>query len=76
MRRWLQSGVTVGALVILVACSRTTASPSDTPATDRKPATAAQPATAAVDTRTNVFKAMSGHIVGKAVYVGLFRRPQ
>jgi len=27
------------------------------------------------DTRTAVFKAMQGHVVGKAVYVGLFRRP-
>lgn len=28
------------------------------------------------ETRTNVMKAMQGHILGKAVYVGLFRRPQ
>jgi Raf kinase inhibitor-like YbhB/YbcL family protein len=27
-------------------------------------------------TRTAVWKAMDGHILGKAVYVGLFRRPQ
>ena len=27
-------------------------------------------------TRTAVWKAMEGHILGKAVYVGLFRRPQ
>jgi hypothetical protein len=26
--------------------------------------------------RANVMKAMQGHILGKAVYVGLFRRPQ
>jgi hypothetical protein len=30
----------------------------------------------AFETRTNVMKAMQGHILGKAVYVGLFRRPQ
>ncbi len=28
------------------------------------------------ETRTAVFAAMQGHILGKAVYVGLFRRPQ
>jgi Raf kinase inhibitor-like YbhB/YbcL family protein len=33
-------------------------------------------AVVAVETRASVFKAMSGHILGKAVYVGLFRRPQ
>ena len=31
---------------------------------------------AAVETRTAVFKAMQGHVLGKAVFVGLFRRPQ
>ncbi len=30
----------------------------------------------AFETRANVMKAMQGHIVGKAVYGGLFRRPQ
>ena len=38
-----------------------------------------QPATgenAAFDTRANVMKAMQGHILGKAVYGGLFKRPQ
>ena len=30
----------------------------------------------AFDTRANVVKAMQGHILGKAVYMGLFRRPQ
>jgi Raf kinase inhibitor-like YbhB/YbcL family protein len=30
----------------------------------------------AFETRTNVLKAMQGHVLGKAVYVGLFRRPQ
>jgi Raf kinase inhibitor-like YbhB/YbcL family protein len=35
------------------------------------------PATAdAFETRANVMKAMQGHVLGKAVYVGLFRRPQ
>jgi Raf kinase inhibitor-like YbhB/YbcL family protein len=28
------------------------------------------------DTRTKVWAAMQGHVLGKAVYVGLFRRPQ
>jgi Raf kinase inhibitor-like YbhB/YbcL family protein len=31
---------------------------------------------AAFETRANVMKAMQGHILGKAVYGGLFRRPQ
>ena len=35
-----------------------------------------QPATDAFDTRANVLKAMQGHILGKAVYGGLFRRPK
>jgi Raf kinase inhibitor-like YbhB/YbcL family protein len=39
-------------------------------------ATGATPVAAAVDTRAAVMKAMQGHIIGKAVYVGLFRRPQ
>jgi len=30
----------------------------------------------AFETRTNVMKAVQGHVLGKAVYVGLFRRPQ
>lgn len=30
----------------------------------------------AFETRANVMKAMQGHIVGKAVYMGLFHRPQ
>ena len=38
--------------------------------------TAAQPVTAALETRAAVMKAMQGHVLGKAVYVGLFRRPQ
>lgn len=35
-----------------------------------------QPAATAPETRALVFKAMAGHVLGKAVYVGLFRRPQ
>jgi Raf kinase inhibitor-like YbhB/YbcL family protein len=34
------------------------------------------PAADAFDTRTNVMKAMQGHILGKAVYGGLFKRPR
>jgi Raf kinase inhibitor-like YbhB/YbcL family protein len=30
----------------------------------------------AFETRTNLVKAIQGHILGKAVYMGLFRRPQ
>jgi len=35
-----------------------------------------QPTADAFETRTNVMKAIEGHILGKAVYVGLFHRPQ
>ncbi|HEY7171592.1 MAG TPA: YbhB/YbcL family Raf kinase inhibitor-like protein, partial [Vicinamibacterales bacterium] len=35
-----------------------------------------EPAADAFDTRTSVFKAMQGHVLGKAVYGGLFKRPQ
>src|SRR6185295_17038376 len=35
-----------------------------------------QPTEDAFETRANVMKAMQGHILGKAVYGGLFRRPQ
>jgi Raf kinase inhibitor-like YbhB/YbcL family protein len=34
-----------------------------------------QPAANEQETRTNVMKAMQGHVRGKAVYVGLFHRP-
>lgn len=34
------------------------------------------PSADAFVTRNNVVKAMQGHVLGKAVYVGLFRRPQ
>ena len=33
-------------------------------------------ATDAFETRTSVFKAMQGHVLGKAVYIGMFKRPQ
>lgn len=35
-----------------------------------------RPSSDAFDTRANVMKAMQGHILGKAVYGGLFRRPK
>jgi hypothetical protein len=35
-----------------------------------------QPTADAFETRANVMKAMQGHILGKAVYGGLFRRPR
>src|SRR4051794_26925027 len=35
-----------------------------------------QPAATWQETRANVFKAMQGHVRGKAVYAGLFHRPQ
>jgi len=35
-----------------------------------------QPTSDAFDTRANVIKAIQGHILAKAVYGGLFRRPQ
>jgi hypothetical protein len=38
--------------------------------------TATPPVAAALETRSSVMKAMQGHVLGKAVYVGLFRRPQ
>ncbi len=38
--------------------------------------TNAQLVPAALETRAAVMKAMQGHVLGKAVYVGLFRRPQ
>jgi len=34
------------------------------------------PSTDPFETRTNVMKAIQGHILGKAVYMGLFHRPQ
>jgi Raf kinase inhibitor-like YbhB/YbcL family protein len=34
------------------------------------------PGADAWETRAAVYKAMQGHVLGKAVYVGLFRRPQ
>lgn len=35
-----------------------------------------QPGADAWESRTKVWQAMNGHVLGKAVYVGLFRRPQ
>ena len=35
-----------------------------------------QPGTDPFATRVDVIKAMQGHVLGKAVYVGLFHRPQ
>jgi Raf kinase inhibitor-like YbhB/YbcL family protein len=35
-----------------------------------------QPAADAFETRANVMKAMQGHVLGNAVYGGLFKRPQ
>jgi Raf kinase inhibitor-like YbhB/YbcL family protein len=35
-----------------------------------------QPAADAFETRASVVKAMQGHVLGKAVYGGLFKRPQ
>lgn len=35
-----------------------------------------QPGTDAFETRSNIFKAIQGHVLGKAVYMGLFHRPQ
>jgi len=35
-----------------------------------------QPGTDAFETRARVFQAMQGHVLGKAVYGGRFRRPQ
>ena len=35
-----------------------------------------QPTADAFETRATVIKAIQGHILGKAVYLGLFRRPQ
>ena len=39
------------------------------------PSSTSQPAADAFETRANVMKAMQGHILGKAVYGGLFKRP-
>jgi len=35
-----------------------------------------KPTTDAFETRANVIKAIQGHILAKAVYGGLFRRPR
>jgi Raf kinase inhibitor-like YbhB/YbcL family protein len=36
----------------------------------------AQPGADAFETRANIMKAIQGHVLGKAVYMGLFHRPQ
>ena len=43
---------------------------------DVSPSSATPAVNAALETRANVMKAMQGHVLGKAVYVGLFHRPQ
>jgi len=43
---------------------------------DVAPSTATPAMNAAIETRTAVMNAMKGHVIGKAVYVGLFKRPQ
>lgn len=43
---------------------------------DVTPSSATPAVNAALETRANVMKAMQGHVLGKAVYVGLFHRPQ
>ena len=43
---------------------------------DVNPSSATPAVNAALETRANVMKAMQGHVLGKAVYVGLFHRPQ
>ncbi|GAB3940229.1 YbhB/YbcL family Raf kinase inhibitor-like protein [Spirosoma harenae] len=35
-----------------------------------------KPSAESLETRTNVLKAIEGHVLGKAGYVGLFKRPQ
>jgi phosphatidylethanolamine-binding protein (PEBP) family uncharacterized protein len=35
-----------------------------------------KPGNTALETKLSVFKLMQGHILGKAAYVGLFKRPQ
>jgi hypothetical protein len=45
-------------------------------AVDVNPSTATPQIAAALETRASVMKAMQGHVLGKAVYVGLFHRPQ
>jgi phosphatidylethanolamine-binding protein (PEBP) family uncharacterized protein len=34
------------------------------------------PGADAWETRRNLFKAMDGHVIGKAVMIGMFKRPQ
>ncbi len=48
----------------------------DVPKLDVTASAATTPVNAALETRAAVMKAMQGHVLGKAVYVGLFKRPQ
>jgi Raf kinase inhibitor-like YbhB/YbcL family protein len=43
---------------------------------DVQASTATPAVNAALETRAAVMKALTGHVLGKAVYVGLFKRPQ
>jgi hypothetical protein len=43
---------------------------------DVMPSSATPQINAALESRAALMKAMQGHVLGKAVYVGLFRRPQ
>jgi Raf kinase inhibitor-like YbhB/YbcL family protein len=43
---------------------------------DVQASTATPAINAALETRAAVMKALTGHVLGKAVYVGLFKRPQ
>jgi Raf kinase inhibitor-like YbhB/YbcL family protein len=43
---------------------------------DVAPSAATTPIAAALETRATVMKAMQGHVLGKAVYMGLFHRPK
>ena len=40
------------------------------------PSSTCRAAADAWETRRNLFKAMNGHVIGKAVMVGMFKRPQ
>ena len=43
---------------------------------DVQPSTSTPAVNAALESRAAVMKALTGHVLGKAVYVGLFKRPQ
>jgi Raf kinase inhibitor-like YbhB/YbcL family protein len=48
----------------------------DVPRLDVTASAATPPINAALETRAAVMRAIQGHVLGKAVYVGLFKRPQ